>query len=132
MPLLTISAVEVLRATRKGTFSGVLARVAAAVLAVIALGVNYLSVRVPYQQWLQVLNTPATSSILHIHLAPAAVLSAYDFGPSTGPVWGDARLIHDHLALMGPELWQRGDGLVGVVLVLVGFSLLSWAVMCAH
>jgi hypothetical protein len=132
VPLLTISAVEVLRATRRSSLSGMVARVASVLLAVMSLVVNYLSVRVPYQQWLQVLNTPKTSSILHIDLSPAIVRSAYDFSPSTGPLWGDVLLLRHHLAQMGPELWKRGDGLVGLIFMAVGLSLVLWAIIGAQ
>ena len=57
--LVAIAAVEVLVAARHKSGWDVLARLAFGVLALLSLGVSFLSVRVPYEQWYQTMSRPA-------------------------------------------------------------------------
>ncbi len=132
VPLLILSAVEVLRATKATSVLGVVTRVAAGLLAAASVVVNYLSVRVPYQQWLQVLATPMST---RFHVGPfnsGAVFNAYTYNPNLGPMWGDVRLLRHHLAEMGPELWRDGHGIIGGAILVVGAALLAWAALEAR
>ena len=117
-PLLVLAAVELLRMWDRSSVPGMVTRVVAAVLVTVSAVVNYLSVRVPYQQWLQVLATPTT--LAKVGLPPqsaAQQISDYNSHVTTGPLWGDVLLIRHHLARMGPDWWAHGHSAAGIVLV---------------
>jgi len=129
VPLLTLCAVDVLRATKRGTVMGWLTRGVFAVLALGGLFVSYLSVRVPYEQWLQVLTTPVAKSAFHIK--GLGVFStgtmASEFNLSTSPIWGDVLLLRHNMAKMAPVLWREGYWYVGWPVLIVGIVLLGLA-----
>jgi hypothetical protein len=116
--LFVISAVEVLVASRNVRPWGVLARLAFGVLALASLGVCFLSVRVPYEQWFNTLQTPALRA--HYdggHLVPhpnepRAVSDAFDFTLAGGQVAGNLDLLGNGAAIMAPwSFWgDRADG----------------------
>ena len=114
VPLLVLAAVELLRMWDRSSLPGMLTRAAAAVLVIGSAVVNYLSVRVPYQQWLQVLATPTTLAKFGLPRQTAAQrISGYNAHVTTGPLWGDVLLIRHHLAemgsgLVGPRPCRRG------------------------
>jgi hypothetical protein len=129
VPLLMLAAVEVIRATRRSSVAGIATRLAAAVLAVASLAVQVLSVRIPYQQWLQVSAEPTAMARLDITgpLSPNQWLDQTEFHISASPIWGDVELIRHHLATMAPLLWSEGHGLAGSLLIGVGLVLLGSA-----
>jgi len=132
VPLLMVSGVEVLRATTTTSLAGVATRVVAGLLAGASVVVNYLSIRVPYQQWTQVLSTPERA-LFHIGpLSSGAVFNAYTYDPNLSPMWGDVRLLRHHLAQMGPELWRDGHGIIGAAILVIGAALLTWAALEAR
>jgi hypothetical protein len=133
VPLLILAAVELLRIWDRRSVAGIVTRAIAAVLAVFSLFVNFLSIRVPYQQWLQVLATPATLHKLGIPpLSAAAQFSDYNNDSSLGPIWGDVRLLQHHLALMGPDWWAHGRPIVGILLLVVAGGCLAWTAFLAR
>ena len=131
VPLLVLAAVELLRMWDRSSLPGMLTRAAAAVLVIGSAVVNYLSVRVPYQQWLQVLATPTTLAKFGLPRQTAAQrISDYNAHVTTGPLWGDVLLIRHHLAEMGPDWWAHDHAGVGIVLVAA--SAVCLTVACAH
>ena len=66
---------------------------------------NFLSVRVPYQQWYSVLATPAETA----QLVPDPQHVNLDFDLRSGPINGDIILLRRGLAQMGPRWWRKGD-----------------------
>jgi hypothetical protein len=125
VPLLTLCAVDVLRATKPGTVMGWLTRGVFVLLALGALFVGYLSVRVPYEQWLQVQTSPAARSVFHINGSTAAITS--EFNLSTNPIWGDVLLLRHNMAKMAPVLWREGHWYIGWPVLIVGIALLGLA-----
>lgn len=133
--LLVIAAVEVLVTTRDVRRWRVPARIAFGVLAVISLGVSFLSVRVPYEQWFNTLQTPA----LRVHYdaghlvphpnEPGAVSNAFDFTIEGGQVVGNVDLLQRGAAEMAPWSFQGDRSAEGWLLLFAG--LLSTAAAAA-
>ena len=133
VPLLILAAVELLRVWDRRSLLGILTRGIAAVLVCFSVVVNYLSIRVPYQQWLQTLATPATLAKLAIRPQTGAQqIADYDTHLSTGPLWGDVTLIRHHLAVMGPDWWAHGRWFVGWLLLLAAVAALGWGGVLAR
>jgi hypothetical protein len=134
VPLFVLAAVELLRVWERRSVPGIVLRCAAVVLVLFSATVNFLSVRVPYQQWLEVLWTPPTLAKLGMH--PSTLTQAqqsYDYHNqfSTGPLWGDVVLLRHHLAVMGPDLWARGHAAFGIILLALAAVCLVVAVLHA-
>lgn len=122
LPLLMISAVEVLRETNRQELSGIIVRAVAMLLVVLSAAINLVSVRTPVGQWLGVLAVPserARFGIRGLHSA-AAQNNAYDFHLPDGPLWGTILLVRHRVAVEASDLWLNHDGLVGGLLVLIG------------
>jgi hypothetical protein len=134
VPLFVLAAVELLRATDRRSAVGVIVRTGTAVLVAYSLAINYVSVRVPYEQWLQTLSwgTPASLARVGLHQTTfSQAWTDYTYNWSTGPIWGDLTLLHHHVARMAPEWWAIGRWYVGVVFLLVGVTCLTLAVLYA-
>jgi len=123
--LFVIGAVDVLVQTRRRSLIAVCARVAFVGLALFGLGVNYLSVRVPYEQWYSVVASPSLSSafdggkpFVSNPTAVGAVGNAYDFTYRASQIRGDLDLLESHRAQ---------DALV----VFVAHPRLAWAMLSA-
>jgi hypothetical protein len=130
--VLVIAAVEVLVATRNVRTWDLLARFAFAALALASLGVSYFSVRVPYEQWFETLQTPALRA--HYdggHLVPhpnepGAVSNAFDFTLQRSHVVGNIDLLENGAAAMAPwSFW--GDRSAGGWSLLFGGLLMTGA-----
>jgi hypothetical protein len=133
VPLLVLAAVELLRVWDRRSVLGLVTRGVAAVLACASAVVNVLSVRVPYEQWLQALATPATLARLGIPPPSRAQrLADYDAHFSTGPLWGNVTLLRHHLARMAPEWWAHGHSFVGYLLLAVAAGALVRAALGAR
>jgi hypothetical protein len=135
--LFVIAAVEVLVATRGVRRWGVPARLAFGALAIISLGVAYLSVRVPYEQWFDTLQTPS----LRVHYdaghlvphpnAPGAVSNSFDFTFEGSHVMGNVHLLERGVATMAPWSFQGDRSTEGWALLLAGLLLTSAAATMA-
>jgi hypothetical protein len=127
--LFAIAAVEVLVATRDRRGWGLLARLAFGVLAVVSLGVSFLSVRVPYEQWFQTISTPVLRAQYDAgHLvpdpnAPLAVSNAFDFTLQGGHLIGDIDLLEKGTAKTAPWDFQSDRQAEGWLLLLAGLVL---------
>ena len=124
--LMVISAVEVLHRTSGAAVVGVLARVSFGVLCIVGLAVSYLSVRVPYEQWEQVLVSPGRISIYEqghpfwSSPSPAAIRSATDFTWRASVIPGDIDLLEHGTARMGPALFADGDAVAAWLVLSLG------------
>lgn len=126
MAVLTLSLVPVLRATARRRVWGQLVRSAAVLLGVLAVVINYVSVRVPLGQWLTMLGTPegrATMGIDGLQTA-AQQADAIDFQWATAPIWGCVTLLRRHMADASGRWWRSGDGPIGYLLLSVGIGCL--------
>lgn len=133
VPLLVLAAVELLRVFDRRSVAGIFVRATALVLAIVSLGINYLSVRVPYEQWLGVLATPSTLARIGMpSLSVGAQATDYYDRFSTGPIWGDVILLRHHLAIMSPDWWVHGhSAAVGIALLVFGLGCLGYATRTA-
>ena len=122
LPFFMVAAVEVLRVTNRQNLSGFLVRVCAVLLTMLSAFVNFLSVRVPINQWLGVLYTPADHARFGLHgfTTLAAQLQGEDFHFPTGSIWGDLTLLHHGAAVMAPYFWLTGRSYLGLFLLAVG------------
>lgn len=124
--LFVLAAVEVVHRTIAHSFSGALARVAFAVLSVLGLGVSYLSVRVPYEQWSVTLANPALATRyadghpFYPRTDPRAAPTVYDDTFRASQIRGDLNLVLHGGALMGPAAFREGDDAVGWLLLVLG------------
>ncbi len=127
--LFVIAAVEVLVATRDRRGLAFLARVTFGVLAVLSLGVSFLSVRVPYEQWFQTISTPALRTqydgghLVPDPNAPRAVSNAFDFTLQGGHLMGDIDLLEKGTAKTAPWSFQDDRQAEGWLLLLAGLLL---------
>jgi hypothetical protein len=109
---------------------GFVVRLSAGALAVLSLAINYLSVRVQYEQWLVALETPATMARVGLHtLTPGQQADDYYNHFSTGPIWGDVTLLRHDLAPMAFDWWAHGRWYVGTFFVIVAAACLVGAVL---
>jgi hypothetical protein len=135
--LFAIAAVEVLVATRNARTWRILARIAFGVLALASLGVSYLSVRVPYEQWFDTLQTPALRA--HYdggHLVPhpnepGAVSNAFDFTFEGSQVVGNIDLLENRAAIMAPWSFWGDRAAGGWALLLAGLLMTGAAAAVA-
>jgi hypothetical protein len=133
IPLLTLAAVELLRVWDRRSYMGMAVRAVAAVLVVVTIPINFLSVRVPYEQWLIDLETPSALNQLGMHaLTPLQQMQDYYDNFSTGPMWGDVTLLRHHLAPLAPDWWAHGKGYVGILFLAVAACCLIAAVLIAR
>jgi hypothetical protein len=127
--LFAIAAVELLVATRDRVGWGLLARLAFGVLAVLSLGVSFLSVRVPYEQWFQTISTPALRTqydagrLVPDPNAPGAVSNAFDFTLQGGQLIGNIDLLEKGTAKTAPWDFRSDRQSEGWLLLLAGFVL---------
>jgi hypothetical protein len=135
--LFAIAAVEVLVATRERKGWDLLARLAFAVLAVLSLGVSFLSVRLPYEQWFQTISSPALRArydggqLVQNPNAPRAVSNAFDFTLQGGHLMGDIDLLENGTAKTAPWSFQGGRQAGGWLLLLAGLVLTVAAAVVA-
>jgi hypothetical protein len=109
------------------------ARVAFGVLALLSVGVSFLSVRVPYEQWWQTITNPA----LEVHYdgghlvphpkAPDAGQNAFDFTVEGGQLMGNIDLLRHGDADTAPWAFQDGRAIRGWLLLGGGLILLGAA-----
>ncbi len=127
--LFAIAAVEVLVAARHKRGWDVLARLAFGVLALLSLGVSFLSVRVPYEQWYQTMAMPALRARYDAgHLVPnpnepLAVQNAIDFTLQGGHLSGDVDLLENGTAKTAPWDFQGDRQAKGWSLLVAGLVL---------
>jgi hypothetical protein len=129
-----IGAMEVLRQTAPRSALGVLARATFTVLAVLSLGISFLSVRVPYEQWWNTVISPTLrvpfdkGGLLLPHpLAPNAAFNAMDFTERGSQIQGNLDLLEKGKALMSPASFRAGNPIAGWMLLVVGVALLAAA-----
>jgi hypothetical protein len=135
VPLLVLAAVELLRAFHRGTVAGIAVRVSAVVLVMVSVAINYLSIRVPYEQWLQILawGPASTQTKVGLHqMSFPQQLNAYDSQWSTSPIWGDVTLLRHGVAEMAPFWWLHGQWYIGLVFLAVAAVCLILAVSLAR
>ena len=127
--LFAIAAVEVLVAARHKGGWDVLARIAFGILALLSLGVSFLSVRVPYEQWFQTISTPDLRAQYDAgHLvpdpnAPLAVQNAFDFTLPGSHLVGDIDLLENGSAKTAPWDFQGDRQAEGWLLLIAGLGL---------
>ena len=127
--LFAIAAVEVLVATRGVRRWDFLARLVFGLLALLSLGVSFLSVRVPYEQWFDTLSTPALRAhydgghLVPDPKAPGAVSNAFDFTLQGGHLMGNIDLLENGTANMAPWSFQGDRQAEGWLLLLAGVVL---------
>jgi hypothetical protein len=135
--LFVIAAVEVLVATRHEKGWGIVARVAFGVLALLSLGVSFLSVRVPYEQWWQTISNPALRTrydgghLVPDPNAPGAVSNAFDFTLQGGHLMGDIHLLENGTAETAPWDFQSGREAEGWLLLAAGLALTTTGAVLA-
>ena len=135
--LFAIAAVEVLVAARHEGGWDVLARLAFGVLALLSLGVSFLSVRVPYEQWYQTMAMPALRARYDAgHLvpdpnAPLAVQNAIDFTLQGDHLTGDIDLLENGTAKTAPWDFQGARQAEGWSLLIAGLVLAFAAAVVA-
>jgi hypothetical protein len=127
VPLFAIAAVEVLVVTAGVRRWRLVAGLAFGVLALLSVGVSYLSVRVPYEQWFDTLGTPAlraqygSGNLVPNPSQPQAVSNAFDFTVEGGQVTGNIDLLEKGAAKMAPWSFQGDRSTQGWLLLLAGF-----------
>jgi hypothetical protein len=136
VPVLSLTIVPLFRATDLRRIWGGAVRLALLILAVVAAGVSYLSVRVPLGDWLTAIESPAWQAQLGIHGVNGVVTAderghALDFQWRSSEIWGLVTLLRRHLATPNGALWLYGHGTVGYILVGVGLALLGCALFLA-
>jgi len=142
MPLLVpfaIAAVELLNATMPRSRQGFMVRAAFVLLAVPSIGINYLSVRVPYEQWWQLIATPSeralnptARALLPGNPSIQEIGHLHDFAFDESDIRGDIDLLSDGKAEMAPELWLKGDSYLGwILLALSALCLIGAGVITA-
>ena len=135
--LFAIAAVEVLVATRHTKIWGTIARVAFGVLALLSLGVSFLSVRVPYEQWWQTISNPALQArydgghLVPDPNTPGAAQNAFDFTLQGGHLVGDIDLLEDDTAKTAPWDFQAGREAKGWLLLAAALALMAAASVLA-
>jgi len=132
--LFVIAAVEVLHRTSLHSALGFAARVMFIVLCLAGVGVNYLSVRVPYEQWYRTLESPSlrapferVSPLIADPDQPNAVGNAYDFTYRASQISGDVDLLQAGRAQLAPAEFGGDRNAVGWMLVGLGALLLIGA-----
>jgi hypothetical protein len=92
--------------------------------AIVGGAISYLSARVPLGEWITVLESPAWREKLGIHGISNRdqVQQALDFSIKENPIGGYITLLSRHVAIPSGELWARGYGALGYVLVVVGVA----------
>ena len=128
--LFAIAAVEVVVASRDKRGWDLLTRLAFVALIVLSLGVSFLSVRVPYEQWFQTISTPALRIkydggrlLPDPNAPPQAVSNAFDFTLQGGHLIGDIDLLEKGTAKTAPWSFQGGRQVGGWLLLLGGLVL---------
>ena len=129
VPLLTLAAVDLVRAAGSARVWRTVVTGAACTLATIAVIVNFLGVRVPYEQWLSILqNRPSQS----VYLIPDPRSANYDLDLASGPLSGDIILLDHGAAQMAPYWWGTAHHpLWGCALIAGGAGLLAGGVWMA-
>jgi hypothetical protein len=133
MVLLVISGVDLLDAAKSRTTAGTLVRAGFVLLILPTLWINFLSVRIPYEQWGKTLATPSlrvlnpTARALVKSTSQAAQVETFTF--SGADFMGDYDLLTDGQGKMAPELWQKGDGYLGWILLGLSALLLVCAAL---
>lgn len=132
--LFVLSAVEVLHRTPARTITGVLTRVGFVSLFVLSLGISYVSVRIPYDQWLGTLENPKLAAHfeqggpLFPHSGGTdAMLNAYDFTFRASQIRGDLDLIEAGTAVMAPADFNGDSSVLGWLLLSLGCVVLVTA-----
>lgn len=137
LALFTIAAVEVLVAARHKEKWDIVARVAFGVLAVLSLGVSFLSVRVPYEQWWQTITNPTLQArydgghLVPDPKMPRAAQNAFDFTFEGGHLMGDLDLLENGTAKTAPWDFQGGREAKGWLLLGAGLLLTVAATVLA-
>ena len=135
--LFAIAAVEVLVAARHKPRWDVLARVAFGVLALLSLGVSFLSVSVPYEQWWQTITNPVLRTrydgghLVPDPKAPLAAQNAFDFTFEGSHPMGDIDLLENGTAKTAPWDFQGGREVRGWLLLVAGVVLSAVAAALA-
>ncbi|MGP0029174.1 MAG: hypothetical protein ACLPVF_01560 [Acidimicrobiales bacterium] len=129
-----IGAVEVLHVTEAGSALGILARATFTVLALLSVGISFLSIRVPYEQWWQTVSSPTLRApfdrggLLLPHPSSVdAVENALNFTERGSQIQGNFDLLEKGEALMAPESFQGKDPIKGWIVLLAGVGLLAAA-----
>jgi hypothetical protein len=125
--LFVLAAVEVIHRTPLDSAIGVIARCAFIALCVASIGVNFLSVRVPYEQWWHTLASPALR-VRYEHSEPlianqnrqGSLLNAYDFTYRASQIRGDVDLLQTGTADVAPEEFGGDRNAVGASLLAGG------------
>lgn len=138
LPLLMISAVEVLRTADRTPYR-MIVRYVAVVLAVVSLVLNFLSLAIQEQAWQEVLATASLRRRMGIGDLSTAVaqVNAFNFHLATSPIWGDILLLHRGMVTMppyhwsAPYWWNHGQTVIGLVLMLAGLGCLAWVLSVA-
>lgn len=134
IPILVISAVELLRSRAVGTMAARLMTGATVSLLVLAGAVGYLSVRVPYEQWDSIMATPQLRAQYEsdgVRVPDAAsgmvpYMYAYAFDVRSGPINGNILLLRHGDAQMAPHWWRAGSHeVIGWLLLFAGGAILA-------
>jgi hypothetical protein len=136
--LFVLAAVEVLRQTNRVPRLRVLACASFAVLAICSVGVNFLSVRVPYEQWRSVLFSPSERAVFEnghpLLRHPNAVNAVNDsllFVVRASPIHGDVLLLEKGRAQMAPASWRGKDQYIGWLLLAASGAALALGLVLA-
>jgi hypothetical protein len=136
--LFVVAAVEILHRTSGRTVTGIAGRGAFVILCVASVGVSYLSVRVPYEQWWGTLTSPTLAApfehggeLVDHPEQPNATSNAYDFTYRASQIRGDVDLLQQGKAEMAPVEFGGKDSSVGWILLLPGAAALLGAAIGA-
>jgi 4-amino-4-deoxy-L-arabinose transferase-like glycosyltransferase len=135
--LFVLAAFEVVHSARRTGWRKP-AVLAVVVAALVTVPINYLSVRVPYEQWWATLMTPTareqvvdpTSPLAHI--AHSQVFPAMDFTWEGSELHGDLLLLQKGRAQMAPAWWREREGAVGWILLALAVEGAVLAVVLAR
>ncbi len=137
--LFVLGAVEILHQVRFDSAMSVAAWGVFTVLCIASVGVNFLSVRVPYEQWIQTLNSPALSAryefgepLIAHRSSPGATRTAYDFTYRASQIHGDVDLLRAGTAKVAPEEFGSDRNAVGASLLGVGALALLGSALLAN
>jgi len=127
--VLSLTIVPLLRATEGRRATGIVVRAAAVLLGFWGAFVNFLSVRLPLGEWLSIIADPTWRARLGIHglNSAAAQANAIDFSLRYSPIWGYVTILRRGVGITSADLWTKGHGDVGWVLLVLGAILLTAA-----
>jgi hypothetical protein len=132
--ILSLLMVPMLRATEHLRLGDLLVRMLICVLAVVSAIIGYLSVRVPFGQWVVATRSAVTRAQLGFPVFQSKVQDAHleqvDF--KLAPIWGYITLLRLHLARPSGEWWASGRGGVGYAILIGGILFLLVAAILAE